>query len=65
MKMSQHPNIGPLYGLLAIANWGKFNLYFYFNYNENMNVFCYLSGLQFFLELFHVNGVYPPNIFPY
>jgi hypothetical protein len=57
INKSQHPNMGPLSGLLAMANCDKFSLYFYFCSYEKINVFCYLSGLQFFFDEFHVKGV--------
>lgn len=64
MKRSQHPKIGPLSGLFAIANWGRFNLYFSLRSSEKIKVFSSLSGLQFFFAEFHTTGVYPPSIFP-
>jgi len=57
INKSQHPNIGPLSGLLAIANCGKLSLYFYFKSTENIKVCCSLSGLQFFFAEFQTKGV--------
>lgn len=64
MQISQQPNIGPLSGLFAIANWAKFKLNFSCIFNEKMNDFSDLSAAHCFFAEPHATGVYPPKIFP-
>lgn len=59
--MSQHPKVGPFSGLLAMANWAKLSLNFYFMSNEKMKLLKDLSATQCFLSEVHATGVYPPN----
>jgi len=65
MHMSQHPKIGPLSGLHAMANCAKFRVNFYLRSMENINEVIDLSAAQCFLLEFQANGVYPPITFPY
>ncbi len=55
--MSQQPKVGPRYGLLAIANWAKFNLNFYPISTENIKLFNDLSATQCFLSEVQATGV--------
>lgn len=64
MHKSQHPKMGPFYGLQAIANCDKFNWNFSFILIEKRKDFIDLSSAQCFEDEFHRNGVYPPIIFP-
>ena len=57
IQISQHPNVGPLSGLLAIANWAKFNLNFSFMSTEKIKLFKDLSATQCFLSEVHATGV--------
>ena len=63
--MSQHPKIGPFYGLQAIANCAKFKLNFSLKSREKMKEVIDLSAAQCFLLEFQARGVYPPMILPY
>ena len=65
MHMSQHPKIGPLSGLQAIANWAKFKLNFSRKSTEKIKEAIDLSAAQCFFVEFHERGVYPPITFPY
>jgi len=65
MQISQHPKIGPFYGLQAIANWAKFKLNLYRKSIEKMKELIDLSAAQCFLLEFQAKGVYPPIDFPY
>ena len=64
MHKSQHPKIGPFYGLHAIANCDKFNWNFSFIVTEKINDFIDLSYAQCLDEEFQCNGVKPPIILP-
>ena len=57
MHTSQHPNVGPLSGLLAIANWAKFSLNFSFISNEKIKLANDLSATQCFLSDVQATGV--------
>lgn len=57
MQMSQHPKIGPFYGLQATANWAKFKPNLSFMSREKMNDSKDLSAAQCFFEEFHAIGV--------
>lgn len=65
IQMSQHPKVGPLSGLLAIANCARFNLNFYFILMEKMNDCRDLSATQCFFDDVHYTGVYPPITLSY
>ncbi len=65
MQISQHPKIGPLSGLQAIANCAKFRLNFYLKSTEKIKEDIDLSAAQCFLLEFQAKGVYPPITFPY
>ena len=65
MQISQHPKIGPLSGLQAIANWARFRLNFYLKSIEKMKDVMDLSAAQCFLVEFQARGVYPPMTLPY
>lgn len=64
MQISQHPKIGPLSGLLAIANWTRFKLNFYRMFREKIKDFSALSAAHCFFAELHAIGVYPPIILP-
>ncbi len=65
MQISQHPNIGPFYGLQATANCIWFNWNLYLMSKENMKDVKDLSAAQCFLEEFHGKSVKPPMILLY
>lgn len=64
MQISQQPNIGPLSGLLAIANWARLRLNFSRMFKEKMKDFRVLSAAHCFFAELQETGVYPPIIFP-
>jgi hypothetical protein len=64
IHISQQPNIGPFYGLFAMANWAKFKLNFSLILRENINDFNVLSAAHCFLAELQAIGVYPPMTFP-
>lgn len=55
--MSQHPKMGPLAGLHAIANWAKFKLNFYLRSIEKIKEFIEGSAAQCLLLEFQATGV--------
>jgi len=57
IQISQQPNVGPLYGLLAIANWAKFNLNFSPMSTEKIKLLNDLSATQCFLSDVQATGV--------
>ena len=57
MHISQHPKIGPFYGLQATANWAKLSANLYFISIENIKDYRDLSAAQCFFEEFHAIGV--------
>jgi hypothetical protein len=64
MQISQHPKIGPLSGLFAMANCARFKLNFSRMLRENINDFKVLSAAHCFLAELHAMGVKPPITLP-
>lgn len=64
MQISQQPKIGPLSGLLAMANWARLRLNFSRIFKEKMKDFNDLSAAHCFLAELQPIGVYPPITFP-
>lgn len=56
--------MGPLSGLLAMANCARFRLNFSLMFSEKMKDFSDLSAAHCFLAELQAIGVYPPITFP-
>jgi hypothetical protein len=65
MQISQHPKIGPFYGLHAMANCARLRAYLSLRSREKINEVSDLSAAQCFLLEFQGRGVYPPITLPY
>ena len=64
MQISQHPKMGPLSGLLAMANWARLRLNFSRMFSEKIKDLRDLSAAHCFFAELQAIGVYPPITFP-